>query len=100
MQRTLEAEYDVLLGRVCQHYKVCLAEDAQARREMGLALLLVTDVRAYSVQVILRCGTKNAQGTADARESFEEQYRISTPRLSCNPVDQGGVRVHELCGGP
>ena len=33
MQRTLESEYEVSLGRVCQHYKVCLAEETQARRE-------------------------------------------------------------------
>ena len=46
MQRTLESEYEVSLGRVCQHYKVCLAEETQARRELGLALLLGTDVRA------------------------------------------------------
>ena len=66
MQRTLESEYEVSLGGVCQHYKVCLAEETQARRELGLALLLVTDVRAYSVQMVLRCGTKNAQSTAAA----------------------------------
>ena len=79
MQRTLESEYHVSLGRVCQHYKVCLADETQARRELGLALLLVTDVRAYSVQMVLRCGTKNAQSTAAARELFEERYRSSTP---------------------
>ena len=54
MQCTLEVEYDVSLGQAWQHYKVCLAEDAQARREWGLALLLVTDVRAYNVQMVLR----------------------------------------------
>ena len=80
MQRTLESEYDVSLGRVCQHYKVCLAQETQARSELGLALLLVTDVRAYSVQMVLRCGTQNAQRTAAARELFEERYRSSTPR--------------------
>ena len=46
MQRTLESDYEVSLGRVCQHYKVCLAEETQACRELGLALLRVTDVRA------------------------------------------------------
>ena len=74
MQRTLESEYEVSLGRVCQHYKVCLAEETQARRESGLTLLLVTDVRAYSVQMVLRCRWKNAQSTAAARELFEERY--------------------------
>ena len=49
MQRTLESDYEVSRGRVCQHYKVCLAKETQARRELGLALLLVTDVRAYNV---------------------------------------------------
>ena len=53
MQRTLESEKDASLGRVCQHYKVCLPEEAQGRRELGLALLLVTDMRAYSVQMVL-----------------------------------------------
>ena len=72
MQCTLDAEYDVLLGRVCQQYNVCLAEDAQARCKLGVALLLVTDVRAYSVQMILPCGAKNSQSMAAARELFEE----------------------------
>ena len=53
MQRTLKSEHDVSLGRACQHYKACLAEETQARRELGLVLLLVTDVRAYSVQMVL-----------------------------------------------
>ena len=80
MQRTSESEYELSLGRVCQHYKVCLAKETQARRELGLALLLVTDVRAYSVQMVLRCGRKNAQSTVASRELFEERYRSSTPR--------------------
>ena len=80
MQRTLESEYEVSLGRVCQHYKVCLAEETQARREFGLALLLVTDVRAYSVQMVLRCGKNHAQSKAAARELFEKRYRSSSPR--------------------
>ena len=33
MQRTLQSEYEVSLGRECQHYKVCLVEETQARRE-------------------------------------------------------------------
>ena len=80
MQRTLESEYEVSLGRVCQHYKVCLAEETQVRREWGLALLLVTDVRAYSVQMVFRCGMKNAQSTAAARELFEDRYCSSSTR--------------------
>ena len=73
MQRTLESDYEVSLGRVCKHYKVCLAEETQARRELGLALLLVTDVRAYSVQMVLRCGTKNAQSDAAAPHPVKSQ---------------------------
>ena len=79
MERTLELEHDVSLGRVCQHHKVCLAEETQACRELGPALLVVTDVRAYSVQMVVQCGTKNAQSTAAATELFEERYRSSTP---------------------
>ena len=75
MQRTLVSEYEVSLGRVYQHYKVCLAEETQTRRELGLALFLVSDVRACRVQMVLRCGTKNAQTTAAARELFEQRYR-------------------------
>ena len=101
MQRTLESEYEVSLGRVCQHYKVCLAEETQARRELGLALLLVTDVRAYTVQMVLRCGTKNAQSTAAARELFEERYRSSSPRqVATGLISQGRERwgAEERCG--
>ena len=98
MQRTLQSEYDVSLGRVCQHYNVCLAEEAQARRELGLALLLVTDMRAYSVQMVLRCGTKNAQGTAAATELFEERYRSNTPRQVATGLIKG-VSVCTNCVG-
>ena len=98
MQRTLESEYEVSLGRVCQHYKVCLAEETQARRELGLALLLVTDVRAYSVQMVLRCGTKNAQSTAAARELFEERYPSSSPRQVATGLIKG-VSVCTNCVG-
>ena len=89
MQHTLELEYEVSLGRVCQHYKECLAEETQARRELGLALLLVTDVRAYSVQMVLRRGTKNAQSTAAARELFEEGYRSNSPRQVATGLIKG-----------
>ena len=98
MQRTLESEYEVSLGRVCQHYKVCLAGETQARRELGLALLLVTDVRAYSVQMVLRCGTKNAQSTAAARELFEERYPSSSPRQVATWLIKG-VSVCTNCVG-
>ena len=98
MQATLESEYEVSLGRVCQHYKVCLAEKTQARRELGLALLLVTDVRAYSVQMVLRCGTKNAQSTAAARELFEERYPSTSPRQVATGLIKG-VSVCTNCVG-
>ena len=100
MQRTLESEYDVSLGRVCQHYKVCLAEETQARREMGLALLLVIDMRAYSVQMVLRCGTKNAQSTAAARDLFEERYRSSTPRQVATGLIKGVSMCTNCVGAP
>ena len=98
MHRTLESEYEVSLGRVCQHYKVCLAEETQARRVLVLALLLVTDVRAYSVQMVLRCGTKNAQSTAAARELFEERYRSSSPHQVATGL-MNGVSVCTNCVG-
>ena len=98
MQSTLESEYDVSLGRVCQQYKVCLAEETRARRELGLALLLVTDVRAYSVQMVIRCGTKNAQSRAAARELFEERYRSSSPRQVATGLIKG-VSVCTNCVG-
>ena len=98
MQRTLESKYEVSLGRVCQHYKVCLAEETQGRPESGMALLLVTDVRAYSVQMVLRCGTKNAQSTAAARELFEERYRSTSPRQVAIGLIKG-VSVCTNCVG-
>ena len=98
MQRTLDLEYEVSLGRVCQHYKVCLAEETQARRELDLALLLVNDVRAYSVQMVLRRGTKNAQSMDAAREVFEERYRSSSPRQVATGFIKG-VSVCTNCVG-
>ena len=35
MQRTLKSDHEVSLRRVCQHYKVCLAEETQARRKLA-----------------------------------------------------------------
>ena len=86
MHRTLEGEYDGSLGRVCQHYKVCLAEDAQGRHKLGLALRMVTHVRASNVQMIGLCGTKN---TAAARELFDERYHSSTPRQAATGLIKG-----------
>ena len=94
MQRTLESEYEVSLGRVCQHYKVCLAEETQARRELGLALLLVTDVWAYSVQMVLRCGTKNAQSTAHNPSSFHGHCRWPRKHTHNQPHSGGIGRRH------
>ena len=100
MQHRLEEDYEVSLGRVCHHYKVCLAEETQARRELGLALLLVTDVRAYSVQMVLRCGTNNAQSTAAARELFEERYRSSSPRQVAIGFIKGVLVCTNCVGAP
>ena len=100
MQRTLESEYEVSLGRVCQHYKVCLAEETQARRELGLALLLVTDVRAYSVRMVLRCGTNNAQSTAAATELFEERYPSSSPCQVATGLIKGVLVCTNCVGAP
>ena len=72
---------------------MCLAEETQARREFGLALLLVTDVRAYSVQMGLRCATISAQSTAAARELFEERY----PSSSIRQVATGLIKGVSVC---
>ena len=77
---------------------MCLAEETEARRELGLALLLVTDVLVYSVQMVLRCATKNAQSTAAAREQFEERYRSSSPRQVAIGLIKG-VSVCTNCVG-
>ena len=60
MQRTLETEYDVSLARACHHYKVRLTNDVNARRQVGRAPLVVSDVRGYKIPMILQCGKKNA----------------------------------------
>ena len=100
MQRTLESEYDVSLRRVCQHYKVCLAKKTQARRELCLALLLLTDVRAYSVQMVLRRGTKNARNTAAARELFGERCRRSGGRQAAIWLFKGLFVCMNCVGAP
>ena len=76
----------------------CVWPRKHKRRELGLALLLVTDVRAYSVQMVLRCGSKNAQSTAAARELFEERYPSSSPRQVATGLIKG-VSVCTNCVG-
>ena len=43
--------------------------------------------------MVLRCGTKNAQSTAAARELFEERYRNSSPRQ----VASGSIKGVSVC---
>ena len=74
MHRILETDFNATVGRLVMHYKECLSEEPKSRQEIGLALLLHTSVRALSVQSVLRCGTKNAQSAAAAREYFEKRY--------------------------
>ena len=99
-QRTLESDYEVSLGRVCQHYRVCFAEETQARRKLGPALLLVTDVRAYSVHMVLRCGTKNAQSTTAARgypprRSMDQLSAFGAEDIVDMPTD--ALQVYCMC---
>ena len=77
------------------HYKECLSEEPKSKQELGLALLLHTSVRALSVQSVLRCGTKNAQSAAAAREHFEKRYPSSSPRQ----VAEGILRGMSVCTG-
>ena len=81
--------YEFSLRRLCPHYKMCLAQDVHARRERELVLLQVFDVRAYSVQFVLWCGTNNAESAAAARELFEERYRRSTHRQVATGLIKG-----------
>ena len=80
MQRILETDFNATVGRLVMHCKECLSEEPKSRQEIGLAVLLHTRVRAVSVQSVLRCGTKNAQSAAAAREYFEKRYPWSSPR--------------------
>ena len=66
-----------------------------SRSASGLALLLHTSVRALSVQSVLRCGTKNAQSAAAAREHFEKRYASSSPRQ----VAEGILKGLSVCTG-
>ena len=78
MQRILETDFNATVGPLVMHYKECLSEQPKSWQEIGLAVVLHTSVRALSVQSVLRCGTKNAQSVAAAREYFEKRYPSST----------------------
>ena len=95
MQRILETDSIATVGRLVMHYKECLSEEPKSRQEIGLAVLLHTSVRALSVQSVLRCGTKNAQSAAAAREYFEKRYPSSSPR----EVAEGILKVISVCTG-
>ena len=77
------------------HYKDYLSEEPKSRQEIGLAVLLHTSVRALSVQSVLRCGTKNAQSAAVARDYFEKRYPSGTPRQ----VAEGILKGLSVCTG-
>ena len=89
MQRIFETDFNVTVGRLVMHYKECLSEEAKSKQELGLALLLHTSVRVLSVQSVLRCGTKNAQSAAAARELFEKRYPSSSPRQVAEGIWKG-----------
>ena len=95
MQRILETDFNATVGRLVMHYKECLSEEPRSKQELGLALLLHTSVRALSVQSVLRCGTKNAQSAAAAREHFEKRYPSSSPRQ----VAEGILKGLSVCTG-
>ena len=95
MQRTLETDFNATVGRLVMHYKDCLSEEPKSRQEIGLVVLLHGSVRALSVQSVLRCGTKNAQSVAAAREYFEKQYHSSSPRQ----VAEGILKGLSVCTG-
>ena len=71
------------------HYKDCLSEEPKSRQEIGLAVVPHTSVRALSVQSVLRCGTKNAQSAAAAREYFEKRYLSSSSRQVAEGISKG-----------
>ena len=89
MQRILATDFNLTVSRLVMHYKECLSEEPKSRQEIGLALLLHTKVRALSVQSVLRCGTKNAQSAAAAREYFEKRYPSSSPRQVAEGIWKG-----------
>ena len=95
MQRILETDFNATLGRLVMHYKGCLSEEPKSRQEIGLGVLLHTSVRALSVQSVLRCGTKNAQWAAAAREYFKKQY----PSSSLRQVAEGILKGLWVCTG-
>ena len=95
MQRILDTDFNASSGRLVVHYKDCLSEEPKSRREISLAVLLHTSVRALSVQSVLRCRTKNAQSAAAAREYFEKRYPSSSPRQ----VAEGILKGLSVCTG-
>ena len=93
MQRILEKDFNATMGRFVMDYKECLSEEPKSRQEIWLALLRHTSVRALSVQSVLRCGIKNAQSAAAAREYFERRYPSSSPRQ----VAEGILKCLSAC---
>ena len=89
MQRILETDFNATVGHLVMHYKECLSEEPKSKQELGLALLLHTSVRALSVQSVLRCGTKNGQSAAAAREHFEKRLPSSSPRQVAEGILKG-----------
>ena len=94
-QRILETDLNATVGGSVMHYKECLWAEPKSGQEIGLAVLLHTSVRALSLQSVVRCGTKNAQSAAAAREYFEKRYPSSSPRQ----VVEGILKGLSVCTG-
>ena len=60
-----------------------------------MAVLLHNSVQTLRVQSVLRCGTKNAQSAAAAREYFEKRYPSGSPRQ----VAEGILKGLSVCTG-
>ena len=96
MQRILEMDFNATVGGLVMHYKHCLSEEPKSGQEIGLSVVLHTSVRPVSVQSVLRCGTKNAQSAAAAREYFEKRYPSSSPRQVAEGILKG-LSVYTGC---
>ena len=88
------ADYGVTLGRLEEHYRVCLSADASGRKDAAAATLLHSQVRPTAVQGLLACGVKNSA----AREHLDRVYRTSGHRQATDGILKG-ISVCTGCVG-
>ena len=99
------AEYGATLGRLDNHYRVCLRANSSGRKDAAATTLPHGQVCPTAVQGPPAYGVKKAQSASTAREDLDRVYRTSEHRRATDgilkgiSVPVGGTQWQYVCIG-